>query len=56
MNIIDESFAQKQKTKKDNTKLITRIVLAIIIIVVIAIIGIGIAMYDTRDLLCMDAL
>ena len=49
MNIIDESFAQKQKTKKDNTKLITRIVLAIIIIVVIAIIGIGIAMYYIQE-------
>ena len=42
MNIIDESFQEKQK--KDNTKLIKRIILIIIIILVLAIIGIAITM------------
>lgn len=42
MNIIDESFQEKQK--KDNTKIIKRIILIIIIILVLAIIGIAITM------------
>ena len=42
MNIIEESFQEKQK--KDKTKLIKRIILAIIIILVLAIIGIAVTM------------
>ena len=42
MNIIEESFQEKQK--KDKTKVIKRIILVVIILLVLAIIGIGIAM------------
>lgn len=42
MNIIEESFQEKQK--KDKTKLIKRIILVVIIILVLAIIGIAITM------------
>lgn len=49
MNIIDESFTPKQKQKKDNTKLVARIILAIIIILILAIIGVGITMYYIQE-------
>ena len=42
MNIIEESFQEKQK--KDNTKTVKIIILSIIVIIVLAIIGISIAM------------
>ncbi len=42
MNIIEESFQEKQK--KDKTKLVKRIILVVIIILVLAIIGIAITM------------